>query len=541
MEIIITILQIIFWFIVILIPLVVIHELGHLLAARLFGVKIPEFGVGLPLSQTRLTKQWKGIKWSFYPWLLGGFVRIYGDHDALDEAYYQYQALENKKDIEKINTIKESYVVSRGSEIIQNNELQDFLELNSLTWNTDWKWFNTTVIKKPNLLEIIKKTTSVALDASVLFSLDSSAFINSLHSGDIITKFSPDNIQSQLKNLSQEERDVLLSKLEEKFTSMRSTFQTLIEWEFDAKVNTKNKSAVKDTFFVKNWIQQSLIIFGGIIFNFASAWLIFLLFFSLFGSIPTTVTTDLKPILNDEITQMKTISDVNRISEGLSIITGKDSFADKVGLKKDDQLMAIGSNDLTNLNKLSDFKDILRNNLNKDVDVKIKRDNSIQTLKIDFSSLDKSDPKLGVMLGYKVVRKPSNIGQALGIASNETLSITKGTFQAIGKLFTADKTAVESVSGPIGVGKVTSDIAGMYGIQGLLYIAANISIALAVFNLLPIPALDGGRFLILTVTKITKKRNKAIEATLIGITMILLLGMAVVVAGKDIWQVFFVR
>jgi len=61
-DVIMKILEISFWFIVLLIPLVAIHEFGHLLFARLFKVKVLEYGIGLP--PRAFYKKWKGIVWS---------------------------------------------------------------------------------------------------------------------------------------------------------------------------------------------------------------------------------------------------------------------------------------------------------------------------------------------------------------------------------------------------------------------------------------------------------------------------------------------
>jgi len=63
--------------------LIIFHEWGHFLAARFFGVKVEEFGLGMPIGVTKpwFAKQWGDTKYSFYPVLLGGFVRMKGQDD----------------------------------------------------------------------------------------------------------------------------------------------------------------------------------------------------------------------------------------------------------------------------------------------------------------------------------------------------------------------------------------------------------------------------------------------------------------------------
>ena len=105
---------ILFWFIVILTPLVIVHELGHLLISRLFRVKIPEFGIGLPLTKHRIKFTWRKITWSIYPWLLGGFVRIFGDNDAIDEADYQNTL--------KSPDAKKNFIIQRTAELLKDRK-----------------------------------------------------------------------------------------------------------------------------------------------------------------------------------------------------------------------------------------------------------------------------------------------------------------------------------------------------------------------------------------------------------------------------------
>ncbi len=63
--------------------LIIFHEWGHFLAARFFGVKVEEFGLGMPIIVTKplWKKKWGATTYAFYPMLLGGFVRMKGQDD----------------------------------------------------------------------------------------------------------------------------------------------------------------------------------------------------------------------------------------------------------------------------------------------------------------------------------------------------------------------------------------------------------------------------------------------------------------------------
>lgn len=100
------------------------------------------------------------------------------------------------------------------------------------------------------------------------------------------------------------------------------------------------------------------------------------------------------------------------------------------------------------------------------------------------------------------------------------------------------KYGIQHMSGPIGVGEVIGKAAGI-GIGALLSISVLLAMNLGVFNLLPIPGLDGGKFLFLIIEAIIRRPlPKKFEeyATMVG--MFLLFGLVFVVMFKDIFTLF---
>lgn len=69
-------------FLVILSILVLIHEAGHYFVAKKFGIKVEEFGFGFPLTPPIWQKKIGETVYSFYPLLIGGFVKLYGEDEA---------------------------------------------------------------------------------------------------------------------------------------------------------------------------------------------------------------------------------------------------------------------------------------------------------------------------------------------------------------------------------------------------------------------------------------------------------------------------
>ena len=111
------------------------------------------------------------------------------------------------------------------------------------------------------------------------------------------------------------------------------------------------------------------------------------------------------------------------------------------------------------------------------------------------------------------------------------------------------KVSMNDMSGPVGIVSVISETGESAatvsdGIQDILYLGAFIAVNLAVMNMLPIPALDGGRvfFLLITcaVQAVTKKKiDPKYEGYIHGAGMVLLLAFMAFVTFKDIWKLVF--
>ncbi len=101
--------------------------------------------------------------------------------------------------------------------------------------------------------------------------------------------------------------------------------------------------------------------------------------------------------------------------------------------------------------------------------------------------------------------------------------------------FTAD---LSQVSGPLGIAGAVGD-ASASGIIALLMLTAVISINLALINLIPIPALDGGRLLFVLIEWVTRRRIPAgIAGAVNGIGFVFLILLMVIVTASDIWKAF---
>lgn len=135
--------------------------------------------------------------------------------------------------------------------------------------------------------------------------------------------------------------------------------------------------------------------------------------------------------------------------------------------------------------------------------------------------------------------KKLGLGSAVKEAWETTFFITVITHKAIFYLIQG-KLSLKTLSGPIGIISIAGDAAKL-GLPYLLQVAANLSVSLAVINLLPIPALDGGHLLFLLIEGI-RRRPLSLQAqekaTQVGFALLLVL-MAVVIYNDLVKLEFF--
>ena len=114
-----------------------------------------------------------------------------------------------------------------------------------------------------------------------------------------------------------------------------------------------------------------------------------------------------------------------------------------------------------------------------------------------------------------------------------TKDLTKALFSTFKDMFKSGE-VMEQVSGPIGIVQVVNETSSM-GWLYFVYLVAVISLNLAVFNLLPFPALDGGRIIFVIIRLITGKAiTDSIESKVHAVGMVLLIAFAIFIAGNDI-------
>lgn len=202
------------------------------------------------------------------------------------------------------------------------------------------------------------------------------------------------------------------------------------------------------------------------------------------------------------------------------------------GLELGDEIIKVGNKSVSILDELS--YEIMRSG-NEPVDITVIRDGE-QTVIPDvvFPKMSSSGQEFG-MMDFKVRAVEKDFGVVMKYTYEKSLLIVRMCWESIFDLITGRYT-LAAVSGPVGISSAIGD-AARDGFASLLYIIALISINLGIMNLLPIPALDGGRLVTILVEMITRKKLPArVEGMINAIGLFLLLGLSVIIMIKDIFQ-----
>ena len=254
--------------------------------------------------------------------------------------------------------------------------------------------------------------------------------------------------------------------------------------------------------------QRSMAIFAGPLFNFILAFFIFLAL-GLLQGIPTN-----EPIIT-------TVAD--------------NSPAALAGMKDGDLVKEIDGMPITEWEELSLA---VRDSANEPMTFVIDRDGTKEELIVTPKEVATEAGKVAqIGVQYKSPLEKNPIG-AIVFGAEQTYEWTKRIFTILGTLVTGSF-SIDDLSGPVGIYKATETVAQL-GVYNLMYWAAILSINLGIMNLLPLPALDGGRLLFFLFEAIRGKPvDKQKEGMVHFVGIMLLMVLMVVVTWNDIQRFFF--
>ena len=205
------------------------------------------------------------------------------------------------------------------------------------------------------------------------------------------------------------------------------------------------------------------------------------------------------------------------------------------GLMEGDTVVAINGSKVAISDELSYL--IMRYG-HEPVSVTVIRNGETKVLEnVVFPTVTDQGQTLG-MQDFKVYRVEKSFGKVMEFSWRKSCLIVRMVWESIYDLISG-RFSFSAVSGPVGISDAIGN-AARAGFTSLLYMVVLISINLGVMNLLPIPALDGGRLITIIIEMITRRKlPQKIEGAINAAGLTILLGLSFVIMIKDIIQLAF--
>ncbi len=249
-------------------------------------------------------------------------------------------------------------------------------------------------------------------------------------------------------------------------------------------------------------VKRMAVVLAGAFMNFVLAFIAFTLIFSIVGY----GSSEIKKVISN-------------------------SPADKAGIQSGDLIIKINENKVKDI---YDINSIISKNQKEEMDFQINRGGNILNVKIKPEySVENQMYLIGI-----TSKLDHSILKSISLGANRTLEMSKLILKSIKMMFSGSF-KMEYLSGPVGVVQLIGSESSK-GFLNFLQILGLISVNLGVFNLLPIPALDGGKFLFLLIEALRGKPiDEKIEQglSLIGISLLFSL-MIYVTIFNDIGRLF---
>jgi regulator of sigma E protease len=224
---------------------------------------------------------------------------------------------------------------------------------------------------------------------------------------------------------------------------------------------------------------------------------------------------------------------------GLPVIVtgvGPGTPAEEAGLKENDRFITIGGEAVRSSEQVTQY---VRNHGNERIPITVERNG--QTVQLTTNER-RVDGKLGFGVTERYPLQAANVGSAIKYAYDQNIQILRLTGKALGQVFTGQRSVRNTLSGPIGIYQATQKSIEKLGWDGVFGMLGFLSLNLGIFNLLPIPVLDGGAIFLMLIEGLLALIGLSISAAVrdriqqVGFVMVLLL--MVFVISNDLLKTF---
>ena len=321
-----------------------------------------------------------------------------------------------------------------------------------------------------------------------------------------LEKFRKEKIDEITENLKNE-MDSKNEKIDdEKFVEkVEKRLEIVMQEELE-----KQKSILKKGFFTKSPFSRFVVLIAGVMMNFISALIALFIMFSISGTLPAKYS---KPIIGAVQNDSK--------------VKGK--------IQVNDEILAVNGEKVSNwLEMTKKISKISENYKNEDITLKILRNNSEITENVKLTYYKEAKMNL---LGVQILPQKSTFVGKIKSSFYMFKEYFKLTLVGVKMLITG-KVGMKDMTGPVGLPKIVGEAYGAGGLLALVGIFILISINIGIMNLLPIPALDGGRIIFVIPEFFGIKINKKIEEKIHFVGMAFLLALMLVIVFFDVIKYF---
>lgn len=274
---------------------------------------------------------------------------------------------------------------------------------------------------------------------------------------------------------------------------------------------------------------QILILAAGVIANMLLAWLLF-----------SYAAGHGAPIAVSEASDMRDRAHV--------VITGviPGSPAELAGIQVSDRILALGTRQdtLTDItpSRITTYVQQHAGEVVTATLTRVRADGQVQTRTLDVTPVqgigENTKPAIGIAMGF-LLQDDATMSDALTLGAYETWRWLGDTAYGMWSLLFGAVTgtgSLKDISGPVGI---AGQVGNWYdlGLAYLAYFTAIISVNLAIINLLPLPALDGGRIVFVALESILRRRLPARATSFVNtVGFMLLIVLMLVVTWNDVWK-----
>lgn len=216
---------------------------------------------------------------------------------------------------------------------------------------------------------------------------------------------------------------------------------------------------------------------------------------------------------------------------------GSGSPAEEAGLKPGDRVVAVAGQEVRSAAQVTEY---IRNHDAQAVQMTVERNNQ----RIDVTTPTRRLPggKIGISISDLLPLQKAGVLASANYAYQSNLQILRLTGKALGQVFTGQRSVRNTLSGPIGIYQAAQKSVETLGWDGVFGMLGFLSLNLGIFNLLPIPVLDGGAIFLLLIEGLLSLVGLSISTVVrdriqqVGFVMVLLL--MVFVITNDILKKF---